>query len=55
MSKYVTTETISPEFLSKSDVEFISELVQDWQHENNSGIESFSFSIEVSWEDDGEG
>lgn len=54
MSKSYTTKTIPPEFLSKSDAEFISELVQDWLHENGRGIESFSFSIEVSWEDDGD-
>tara|TARA_B100000767_G_scaffold243698_1_gene241523 strand:+ start:2068 stop:2232 length:165 start_codon:yes stop_codon:yes gene_type:complete len=50
MNKYYTTEFIPPEFLSKSDAEFISELIQDWHHENDRGIESFSFSIKVTWE-----
>ena len=50
MAKSYTTETIPPEFLSKLDEEFISELIADWHWESDRIIESFSFSIEVSWE-----
>ena len=54
MSNSLTTKTIDPDWLGKSDVEFISELVQEWMQENNPDAESFSFEIRVNWENNDE-
>ena len=51
MSKSTTTQTIDPDWLGKRDVEFLSELVHEWLEENYGNTESFSFSIEVTWEE----
>jgi hypothetical protein len=51
MSRSSTTKTIDADWLSKRDVEFLSDLVQEWLQENNNDTESFSFSIEVTWEE----
>ena len=50
MSKSFTTKTIDHDWLGNSDVEFLSELVQEWMQENNPDVESFSFEIRVNWE-----
>ena len=50
MAKSYTTETIPSEFLSEADDEFISELIADWHYESGRSIESFSFTIQVTWE-----
>ena len=54
MSNSYKTDTIPPEFLSNFDVDYICELIREWHSENDRDIESFSFNIEVSWENNNE-
>ena len=54
MAKSYTTETIPSEFLSEADDEFISELIADWHWESDRNIGSFSFTIQVTWDNNNE-
>jgi len=47
-------DTIDPDWLGDRDVDYLSDLVQQWLAENNHNVESFSFSIEVNWESNDE-
>jgi len=44
-------ETIHDEFLSKTDRQYLAELVGDWLAENNHTPESFEFSVRVQWQE----
>ena len=51
--KVLHEEGIHDEFLSKSDREYLTELVGDWLAERTDGDspESFEFQITVNWEE----
>lgn len=46
-----TEQTIDPEFLSRSDRQFMQELVIDWLNENDITPVLFSYRITVEWEE----
>ena len=54
MSNSLTTGTIDHDWLGSRDVDYLSDLVQQWLVENNHDIESYSFSIIVDWESNDE-
>ena len=50
MSKSLQTETVDPDFLSTRDHDYLSDLVLEWLRENGNATDSFSYTINVSWE-----
>ena len=50
MGRSLMTSAIDHEWLGNKDIDYITDLVEEWLLTNNYDVDSFSFEIMVDWE-----